>query len=170
MTSYCWSTIYIPIKTFIRHASLNIKYGGNCLFYVFTTYVLASVLICLSIDKIKSSFKVLNRWTAWHFLVKKINNEHVADFNKQFTKINYIWDQLSFNTNIIPYIPCCFVYWSAIFGGKCRPLNFVLVYLNKHYNKKYQHCVALYLCFIVRTNLFFDKKSFWLFGVSFNYV
>lgn len=42
---------------------------------------------------------------------KKINNKHVADFNKQFTKINYIWDQsISFNTNIIPYIPCCFVY------------------------------------------------------------
>lgn len=56
--------IYIPIKTFIRHASLNIRYGGNCLFYVFTTYVVASVLICLLIDKIKSSFKVLNRWTA----------------------------------------------------------------------------------------------------------
>lgn len=109
--------IYIPIKTFIRHASLNIKYDGNCLFYVFTTYVVASVLICLSIDKIKSSLKVLNRWTAWHFLVKKINNKHVADFHKQFTKINYIWDQLSFNSYIIPYIPCCFVYWSAILAG-----------------------------------------------------
>lgn len=165
MTSYCWSTIYIPIKTFIRHASLNIKYGGNCLFYVFTTYVVASVLICLSIDKIKSSFKVLNRWTAWHFLVKKINNKHVADFNKQFTKINYIWDQLSFNSNIIPYIPCCFVYWSAILAWNVLQISYLFI-LTNIITKKYQYCVALYLCFIVRTNLFFFffyKKSFWLF-------
>lgn len=82
MISYCWFIIYILIKIFIRYVLLNIKYGVNCFFYVFIIYVVVFVLICFLIDKIKSLFKVLNRWMVWYFFVKKINNEYVVDFNK----------------------------------------------------------------------------------------
>lgn len=71
MISYCWFIIYILIKIFIRYVLLNIKYGGNCFFYVFIMYVVVFVLICFLIDKIKSWFKVLNRWMVWYFFVKK---------------------------------------------------------------------------------------------------
>lgn len=46
------------------------------------------------------------------------------------------------------------------FGGKCRPLNFVLVYLNKHYNKKISILRCIIRMLYCKEKSIFTKNPF----------